>query len=188
MALPVYAVPECGDVITSAEVLEKELFCAEDPALTVIGPSGSLTMISGGIECSNNNVGIVIEGTGAFVTGEQIDDCSIGILVGGKGFHSIFDIEVGDASNIGIQVLSGNNNVADCEVEDRSATGVSIIGDNNKVGSCVITESGGSGIQVDGDGFQVIKNTVSHSFLSGIEIGRASGRGSGTKYCGRYLW
>ncbi|WP_157953915.1 hypothetical protein [Microbulbifer sp. A4B17] len=97
---------ECGDTITTAEVLSEELLCNVIPALLVVGPAGRLTMARRGIECSGGNIDIILVRTGAFVTGEKINDYSIGVLTSENGFHSISDIEIEDSGSFGIQLVS----------------------------------------------------------------------------------
>ncbi|WHI46058.1 hypothetical protein [Microbulbifer sp. VAAF005] len=77
----------CGDSITTAEVLDNDITnCAADPAITIIGPNGSLNLNNHNISCIGVGTGIFLDGMFANLTGERIQPAASVIAV----FHFVF--------------------------------------------------------------------------------------------------
>ncbi|MCO1337000.1 right-handed parallel beta-helix repeat-containing protein [Microbulbifer sp. OS29] len=150
---------ECGDVITAPATLNQNLICelTEDSpyGLTIIGPTGNLTMIDGGgVTCDNSSGdgigGILLEGFSGLVTGGEIIKCLNGIIVAGDGFHSVLDAQISDTGRDAILINSHNNTITGnhiigTEFDD----GIDVKGSNNFISQNKIEASNDEGILID---------------------------------------
>ncbi|WP_444916427.1 right-handed parallel beta-helix repeat-containing protein [Microbulbifer sp. JMSA003] len=182
LALPFVSVAavECGDTITSAEILTEDLLnCSGTPALTIEGPTGSLDMNGFTLECGGGSSrGIDVLGSAAVLSNGVVDGCAIGIFVDGDGFHSIQTMTVQDGIDVGIWLISENNIVNGSTATGFFNRGIEIQGSNSQViGNFLIDNQGGtsSGILINGDNSFVAQNICDNNNGEGIVIDPSSG-------------
>ncbi|WP_444942410.1 NosD domain-containing protein [Microbulbifer sp. ZKSA004] len=166
---------DCGDTITTPEVLDQDLVCSTEPALTIMGPTGSLDMAEYTLRCDGSAVGIQIDGVAAFLSNGVVTLCDIGISLDGTGAHNIQAIRVDGTDISGIAVNSSFNSVIQSGIFKNSGTGIFITGDNNNVSSSSILDNLENGIQLEGNNNLIVSNEISRSTLNGILIGKADG-------------
>ncbi|WHI49699.1 right-handed parallel beta-helix repeat-containing protein [Microbulbifer sp. MLAF003] len=172
---------ECGDIISTPKFLLQDLNCHLSPekpvALTIEGPSGSLTMGNKQLTCSFNagegEVGIALEGFAARLVGGQINDCPNGVIARGRGSHSIIETEIHAALFEGVTLESNNNIVSRSVVLGLGVTqgeGISLDGKNNTATENRVIGVGDEGIEIDGDFATVNFNYVDGNGDDGIDI------------------
>ncbi|WP_444916421.1 NosD domain-containing protein [Microbulbifer sp. JMSA003] len=166
---------DCGDTITTPEVLDQDLVCSTEPALTIMGPAGSLDMAEFTLRCDGSAVGIQIDGVSAFLSNGVVTLCDIGISIDGAGSHNIQTIRVDGADISGISVNSSFNSIIQSGIFKNNGTGIFIAGDNNTISSSSILDNLENGIQLEGSRNLIVSNDISRSTLNGILIGKADG-------------
>ncbi|WP_444898230.1 NosD domain-containing protein [Microbulbifer sp. SSSA005] len=166
---------DCGDTVTLAEVLDQNLNCATNPAVTIVGP-GSLDMNGFSVSCGGSGVGIRIEGIAASVTGGALQDgvitnCGAGMVVLGE-FHSIFGVNITDNMNLGLVIPGDNNSLLHSVIMSNANVGVVVIGSNNTISSNEIGQNESEGIRLEGiaNGSVVLLNHIYSSSFSGIVV------------------
>ncbi|UCE64420.1 MAG: right-handed parallel beta-helix repeat-containing protein [Nitrospirota bacterium] len=116
IATPSWAGVECGDEIGPYEVavLTEDLTCdSHDPALTVVGPKAVLKMGGHTVTCQGINVGILLDGSGAKLSGGllkygTVTNCDIGVDVGGTGGHLITKVKANEVT-VGFLLRDGSD-------------------------------------------------------------------------------
>ncbi|MGH6900873.1 MAG: hypothetical protein ACREJ5_30690, partial [Geminicoccaceae bacterium] len=82
---------ECGDVVTGAARLDRDLICTADPALTVEG--GLLDLNGFAVVCDHDptveGVGVLLDGSGARLRGGAVTGCFLAVHVAGEGGHTV---------------------------------------------------------------------------------------------------
>ncbi|AWF80426.1 hypothetical protein BTJ40_06155 [Microbulbifer sp. A4B17] len=169
-----YAV-DCGDTITTPETLDQDLVCATEPALTIVGPAGSLDMADFTVRCDGAAIGIQIEGVGAFLSNGVVTFCDIGISVDGTGAHNIQEIRVDGADVAGISINSSFNSINQSGIFKNFGSGIIISGDSNNVTACTLLDNLQNGIELNGDRNLIVANEIMRSEFNGIVIGDADG-------------
>ncbi|WNZ54509.1 hypothetical protein QT397_16590 [Microbulbifer sp. MKSA007] len=128
---------QCGDTITDAQELSEALSCSEDPALTIEGPDGKLTMVGdGSVECTGSGAGILMAGSYARLTGGELRGCGIGVSLRGDGFHAVVGVTVEDSDDIAINVESDSNLIRQNTLSNSNnaeAAGIDVFGVRNVV-------------------------------------------------------
>ncbi|WNZ57589.1 right-handed parallel beta-helix repeat-containing protein [Microbulbifer sp. MKSA007] len=182
LALPFVSVAavECGDTITTAEILTEDLLnCSSTPALTIEGPTGSLDMNGFTLECGGGSTrGIDVLGIAAVLSNGVVDGCATGILVDGDGFHSIQTMTVQNGIETGIWLISENNIVSGSTATGFFTRGMELDGANNSaVRNFLIDNQGGAsrGLYIGGDNAFVAQNFCDSNNEGGIVIGPSSG-------------
>ncbi|WP_445360154.1 NosD domain-containing protein [Microbulbifer sp. EKSA005] len=133
---------DCGDTITSPEVLDQDLVCSTEPALTIMGPTGSLDMAEYTLRCDGSAVN--------------------------SSFNSVIQSGIFKNSGTGIFIAGDNNNVSSSSILDNLENGIQLEGNNNLIVSNEISRSTLNGILIGkADGNTVAQNTVSMSGIGG---------------------
>ena len=165
---------ECGDTILleSQEVmLDTNLFCFSNPALTVIGP-GTFDMNGHKIACALPNLtdGLVIEGKKATVKNGVVINCDDGVEIRGEGQHRVESI-VARGNVEGLQAHSLQNTIKSVTVIDSGGTGIRVLGKKNTFDSCHTVGNAFSGFFVQVSGNHVFKRNMAYDNGSaGFEI------------------
>lgn len=182
LALPFVSVAavECGDTITTAEILTEDILnCSSTPALTIEGPTGGLDLNGFTLECGGGAaIGIEVLGNSAVLSNGMIDGCNIGIFVNGDGFHSVQSMTVQDGLSTGIWLVSENNIVNGSTVTGAFDRGIDLNGANNSaIGNSLVDNLGApfSGITISGDNAFVAQNFCDENNEGGIVIEPSSG-------------
>ncbi|MGH6914837.1 MAG: hypothetical protein ACREH3_14165, partial [Geminicoccales bacterium] len=94
---------ECGEVITGATRLDRDLVCTTDPALTVDG--GRLDLNGFAVVCDHAtdqaSVGVLLEGRGVRLRDGAVTGCAVAVHVAGEGGHTVRRLTA-SASNQGV--------------------------------------------------------------------------------------
>ncbi|AWF80327.1 hypothetical protein BTJ40_05605 [Microbulbifer sp. A4B17] len=169
---------DCGDVITTSEVLDRNLVCNVSPALSVEGPSGSLNLDGFSVVCDGTSRGISLDGVAAFLTGGDlmngaVRDCGLGINAGENGFHTIQGVIVSGSSSAGIALRSEGNTLALSTVQT-SDIGVYVFDPNNTI---ILNEmeSNSVGVLLDAGDSLISQNNVNNNTGWGVIIQRSDG-------------
>ncbi|WP_444944503.1 right-handed parallel beta-helix repeat-containing protein [Microbulbifer sp. ZKSA006] len=169
----------CGDVITTPTTLDGDLVCtiadSHDVAITIEGPAGSLSMGEYSLTCSTNEYGrgILLEESGARLSGGEVIGCHDALTLAGNGSHTVADVNVSDFGDDAVTVRSDNNLVSDMEVigdASDSDNGIVIRGDFNVIYSNTVEAAGDEGILINGSFNSVIANETVYSKYDGIEV------------------
>ncbi|WP_444927065.1 right-handed parallel beta-helix repeat-containing protein [Microbulbifer sp. TRSA002] len=183
LALPFVSVAavECGDTITTAEILTEDLLnCSGTPALTIEGPTGSLDMNGFTLECGGGSTrGIDVQGNAAVLSNGVVDGCAVGIFVIGDGFHSVQSMTVQDGINTGIWLVSEYNIVSGSTVTDGYTIGIEVSGESNSaIGNFLVEGNQAApfrGIAINGNNAFVAQNFCDNNSQGGIVIQPSSG-------------
>ncbi len=155
---------KCGDTISTPTVLDQDLNCAVSPALSIMGPGGSLNMNKHTVSCrtqsdTDENIGIVLTGHGARLTDGIISGYYIGVKVSGNGKHKVTHMKANSKalmdSKAGFMVMSNNNelgynlSLTDDAEDGNSNIGFYIEGSNNRFHHNKATDNGRNGFNLD---------------------------------------
>jgi parallel beta-helix repeat protein len=147
------AAVECGDVLTGAERLDRDLICTTDPALTLSG--GTLDLRGHAVICDGTIEGIVLDGDGAGVLNGAVAGCQFAVLVEGDGNHLVTNL-----------TASVQDPVPD---DEEGAEGLRVSSNGNQLVGNQVLLGGTNAIRINGAGNYVVGNTVSGS-QRGIRI------------------
>jgi parallel beta-helix repeat protein len=195
----------CGDTITTPAVLTEDLFCGGfDPALTIVGPEGSLDMRGFTVSCEGTTAdGIELEGDGAVLRNGVVTSCGDGVrLQGENGRLSRMIVE--DNSDVGVFVAddagSGNlvrdtisRNNGDDGFSDFSAGGntyernvatgnelngfqIGSISSGNTLRHNLAANNGLHGFEIDNDNHLVTQNVAKENEGDGFQIQESNNR------------
>ncbi|MCO1335061.1 hypothetical protein MO867_12020 [Microbulbifer sp. OS29] len=165
----------CGDIVTTPEVLDQDIAsCNVSPAVTIIGPAGSLDLNDHVVTCNGTDVGILLDGQAASLQGGvsqngTVGNCATGISVEGKGFHSIQGVVLMNNGLTGIEIISDQNSVSLSSSENNGDTGITISGARNSL-LLVAAENNVTGILVDGDYTSITQSSASFNSGVGIDV------------------
>ncbi len=158
---------ECGDVITTAVRLDRNLICTTDPGLTVAG--GTLDLNGFAVICDHTGVGVRLDGSGAWLRHGAVTGCEVAISLGGLGHHRVRDVTA-SASNQGVLIESDGNFLLLSRVlrgvEDAA---VQVDGSNNQLRSNDIAGSTDQGFEINGNHNRVIGNHIA-SVAEGVQL------------------
>ncbi|MCO1336363.1 right-handed parallel beta-helix repeat-containing protein [Microbulbifer sp. OS29] len=166
----------CGDVITTAEVLDTDITnCAIDPAVTVTGPTGSLNLNNFDISCNGAGTGIFINGISASIIGgsnltSTVSNCGVPIRIEGDGFHTMQGVNVTGTFVTGIAIQSDHNFLLQVNSSNTSGSGIRIFGENNSLVSTTTDNNVQQGIIVYGDGTFISQSQANSNTAIGILI------------------
>ncbi|GBC61342.1 hypothetical protein DENIS_2302 [Desulfonema ishimotonii] len=159
----------CGDVITRNAVLDRDLNCSEDPALTVVGPA-NLNMR--GFTVSNtggkSHDGIWLKGCGGHLHNGTVTGFGKGVLIGGDGGHHIHHVKVTEHTIHGFSLESPNNRLRHNMSGGNFGNGIwlSEKADNNLILKNTFNSNGASGIRLKRGEIDFVE-AVSESAVSG---------------------
>jgi parallel beta-helix repeat protein len=153
---------ECGETITGAARLDRDLICTEDPALTIAG--GRLDLKGFTVVCDHapdtEGVGIVLEGSGARLSDGAVTGCFVAVHVAGNGGHTVRGLTA-SAANQGVLVESNGNRLLDSNLlrglEDAA---VQVDGSGNLLRGNVIAGSDDQGFEINGNDNRVVDNRI----------------------------
>lgn len=162
----------CGDVITTHQVLTQDLSCPGfDPALTIQGPGGSLDMRRHTLSCAGSNAGgIDVNGTGAVLKSGTVSDCSIGVVLDGRGNRVLNGMILENNSIDGLDLFGSEHRVSGTTARNNAADGFCIDGD----GSSILTgnhatNNGDSGFDtIEGDTY--VSNVANGNGAEGFKV------------------
>ncbi|WNZ57584.1 NosD domain-containing protein [Microbulbifer sp. MKSA007] len=167
----------CGDIISTAEVLDADISnCAISPAITIMGPTGSLDLNGFSLSCDGlAGTGILLEGTTAVLINSQassgiITSCDIGVSVEGSGLHNVIGVTTQENGSLGMSVSSSRNIVSGSINDFNFGNGIIVLGDWNSFFEVSATSNGEGGIIISGDNNQVFQSTARNNTFSGIAI------------------
>ena len=153
---------ECGDVITGAERLDRDLICTTDPTLTIDG--GSLNLSGFTVVCDHAppmpSVGVLLEGSGARLRGGAVTGCVLAVHVAGEGGHTVRRLTA-SASDQGVFVESDGNRLLDSHIlrglEDAAVQGN---GSNNLLRANAVAGSNDQGFEINGNDNRIVGNRI----------------------------
>ncbi|WP_445363601.1 right-handed parallel beta-helix repeat-containing protein [Microbulbifer sp. ANSA003] len=167
----------CGDVITTAEVLDADISnCAADPAITIIGPEGSLDLNGYEMSCDGMaGVGILLDGSFANLTNSQpqtgiITSCETGISIEGSGFHNISSVTAIENAITGVRIVSNNNFLSGSNYTFNLSIGIEVLGNENFLNLLNVTSNADGGINIFGDNTLISLSNASNNGGAGIDI------------------
>lgn len=158
---------ECGDVITTAVRLDRNLICTTDPALTVTG--GALNLNGFTVVCNQTSVGVLLDGSGARLRHGAVTGCAVAVWIGGQGQHRVLDVTA-SASSQGVFVESDGNLLTFSHVlrglEDAA---VQVNGSNNRLNFNDVAGSTDQGFEINGNDNRVIGNRIA-GIAEGVQL------------------
>ncbi|MFA0813785.1 right-handed parallel beta-helix repeat-containing protein [Microbulbifer epialgicus] len=165
----------CGDTIDTPEALDSDLNCAVSPAVTIMGPSGSLNFNGFTISCDGDGVGVKLVGSMARITGGGtpfgfVQLCDTGVFLEGTGSHYVSDISADQNSRIGISMVSDGNFLLDSQGSNNSGIGIAVSGDNNTIAASSANNNQLDGIAVVGNGAVIARSFAITNSLAGIVL------------------
>ncbi|WP_444912411.1 NosD domain-containing protein [Microbulbifer sp. PAAF003] len=160
---------QCGDTITTAEILSQDISCDLETQVTIEGPSGSLDMNGYVLTCEDSDsAGISLEGLGAVLVGGTIDTCGISVFLEGDGFHSVQGL-ISDSPGVGFIVESDNNSINGSMFLSGGpgSIGFQLNGDFSRISGNSLSGNSDAiaGIVIAGSFSQVIQNTIDGSIF-----------------------
>lgn len=186
----------CGDTVNldgGKVVLNGNLDCTTDPALTVVGPGtfdmNGYTLRSGG----DAEVGLQVQGERANVINGVVvgDDCGDCVRIGGEGRHTLEGVVARGCYDDGFEITSGDNELKSlssisngygyyfdycCKNTLRDSlaitndfSGLMVFGSDQTVRDNSLIGNGDDGIEASGEGHNISGNTVSNNGSYGIE-------------------
>jgi parallel beta-helix repeat protein len=136
----------CGDNIMDDRVMNADLVCMTNPALSLTG--GKLDMAGHSVSCMGGN-GVQIDGEGAELSNGAITGCAIGVVIGGVGKHKITNVTSQGNAADGFLVSGAVSGVklTNCTAAGNAFDGVDFggAGEKNKFAGVVATGNGGEG-------------------------------------------
>ncbi|WP_444957338.1 right-handed parallel beta-helix repeat-containing protein [Microbulbifer sp. ZKSA002] len=167
---------DCGDTIYTREVLDDDLVCTDNIAITIVGPTGGLDMNGHTITCDNNSaIGIDVVGLVGYLEGAgTISFCQTGVRLAGDGFHNVTNISANNNDFVGLAVSSDFNLITNSSANGNGNTGILVTGLRNTLISNIIESNLLDGIQLDGDAPNLTQNYIYDNNRYGIYIADSS--------------
>ena len=161
------AAVECGDVVASPAVLDRDLVCTTDPGLTVEGSTLDLNGFA--LVCNQTRVGVLLEGTGARLRNGAVTGCEVAVWIGGLGDHRVRNLTA-SASNQGVFVESDGNLLTLSRVlRGVDDAAVQVDGSNNRLRFNVIAGSTDQGFEINGNANRVVGNRIA-GVVEGVQL------------------
>ena len=161
---------ECGDLVRGDAMLERDLHCRTNPALTV---RGHLDLNGFTVRCVGKpeleQEGVLLVGDGASLHNGMVEGCFRAVVLDGRGGHFVSGVEA-HAINQAFRVNSDGNRIIDNHASTENSDAFRVDGSENLLSDNMVQSAGGDGVDVRGDGNTLDSNRVTDVGDEGIDI------------------
>lgn len=158
---------ECGEVVSGLEVLDRDLLCATEPAITV-GSGAELDLGGFTVTCQGSEVGILLDGAAAWLDNGAVVGCSTAVQVAGSGAHTVRRITASGA-NQGLWIApgsDGNHILRNAVLRGQEDAAIQVDGAHNTLRFNAVGGSLDQAFEINGD-----DNLIEGNHVTGVAEG-----------------